>query len=78
MQNTVKVTFNVNGVEVKTDAGVPQMPNGINADNMIVLHAKRNLEKNLGIDIYEVMNAEHYDDIEHLVIIDKSGYTQSV
>lgn len=52
MQNTVKVTFNVNGVEVKTDAGVPQMPNGINADNMIVLHARRNLEKNLGIDIY--------------------------
>ncbi|AEB23444.1 MULTISPECIES: hypothetical protein [Bacillus amyloliquefaciens group] len=76
MQNTVKVTFNVNGVEIKTDAGVPQMPNGINADNMIVLHAKRNLEKNLGIDIYEVMNAEHYDDIEHLVTIDKSGYTQ--
>lgn len=29
MQNTVKVTFNVNGVEIKTDAGVPQMPNGI-------------------------------------------------
>ncbi|AEB63858.1 hypothetical protein MHH91_11230 [Bacillus sp. FSL K6-2819] len=76
MQNTVKVTFNVNGVEIKTDAGVPQMPNGINADNMIVLHAKRNLEKNLGIDIYEVMNAEYYDDIEHLVTIDKSGYTQ--
>ncbi|PHI49699.1 hypothetical protein B9T64_06880 [Bacillus halotolerans] len=78
MQNTVKVTFNVNGVEIKTDAGVPQMPNGINADNMIVLHAKGNLKKNLGIDIYEVMNAEHYDDIEHLVTIDKSGYTQGV
>ncbi|OAZ62803.1 hypothetical protein JNUCC21_11400 [Bacillus sp. JNUCC-21] len=78
MQNTVKVTFNVNGVEIKTDAGVPQMPNGINADNMIVLHAKRNLEKNLGIDIYEVMNAEHYDDIEHLVTIDKSGYNQGI
>ncbi|QBG56615.1 hypothetical protein D2M30_2286 [Bacillus amyloliquefaciens] len=78
MRNTVKVTFNVNGVEVKTDAGVPQMPNGINADNMIVLHAKRNLEKNLGIDIYEVMNAEHYDDIEHLVTIDKSGYNQGI
>ncbi|MFV4887524.1 hypothetical protein ACS4RT_13220 [Bacillus amyloliquefaciens] len=76
MQNTVKVTFNVNGVEIKTDARVPQMPNGINADNMIVLHAKSNLKKNLGIDIYEVMNAEHYDDIEHLVTIDKSGYTQ--
>ncbi|AXF33414.1 hypothetical protein ACR6EC_23445 [Bacillus subtilis] len=78
MQNTVKVTFNVNGVEIKTDAGVPQMPNGINADNMIVLHAKSNLKKNLGIDIYEVMNAEHYDDIEHLVTIDKSDYTQGV
>ncbi|WNJ75463.1 hypothetical protein [Bacillus velezensis] len=78
MQNTVKVTFNVNGVEIKTDAGVPQMPNGINADNMIVLHAKRNLEKNLGIDIYEVMNAKHYDDIEHLVTIDKSGYNQGI
>ncbi|ATC49396.1 hypothetical protein CLI97_00059 [Bacillus velezensis] len=78
MQNTVKVTFNVNGVEIKTDAGVPQMPNGINADNMIVLHAKSNLKKNLGIDIYEVMNAEHYDDIEHLVTIDKSGYNQGI
>ncbi|KUP30294.1 hypothetical protein [Bacillus halotolerans] len=78
MQNTVKVTFNVNGVEIKTDAGVPQMPNGINADNMIVLHAKSNLKKNLGVDIFEVMNAEHYEDIEHLVTIDKSGYTQGV
>lgn len=48
------------------------------ADNMIVLHAKSNLKKNLGIDIYEVMNAEHYDDIEHLVTIDKSDYTQGV
>ncbi|MCY9259168.1 hypothetical protein MOF13_08690 [Bacillus spizizenii] len=78
MQNTVKVTFNVNGVEIKTKAGVPQMPNGINADNMIVLHAKSNLKKNLGIDIFEVMKAEHYEDIEHLVTIDKSGYTQGV
>ncbi|WP_343310522.1 hypothetical protein AAHT65_16540 [Bacillus atrophaeus] len=49
--------------------------NGINADNMIVLHAKSHLKKNLGIDIFEVMNAEHYEDIEHLVTIDKSGYT---
>ncbi|MEC2307649.1 hypothetical protein [Bacillus atrophaeus] len=78
MQNTVKVTFIVNGVEIKTNAGVPQMPNGINTDNMIVLHAKSNLKKNLGIDIYEVMNAEHYDDIEHLVTIDKSSYTQGI
>ncbi|KIL12209.1 hypothetical protein B4127_1540 [Bacillus pumilus] len=74
MNNTVKVTFTIEGVEIKTDARVPQMRNGINADNMIVLNAKSELENKLGIDIYKVMNAEHYDDIKDAVYIDKSDF----
>lgn len=74
MKNTVTVTFKIDGVEIKTNARVPQLKNGINADNMIVLNAKSELQNKLGIDIYKVMNAEHYEDIKDAVFIDKSNF----
>ncbi|MFK3936647.1 hypothetical protein ACI2JA_03905 [Alkalihalobacillus sp. NPDC078783] len=74
MTKTVTVTFNVNGVEIKTEASVPQMKDGINHDNMIVLNAKSNIKRKLGIDIYEILKAEHLDEINDMVYIDKESY----
>lgn len=74
MNNTVKVTFNINGIEVIAHSGVPKLKDGINKDNMIVLNAKEILERELGIDVYKILNADHYEQIQHLITIDKSNY----
>ena len=74
MSKTVIVKFIINGVKIETEALVPQMKDGINHDNMIILNAKSNIKKKLGIDIYELLNIEHYEEMQEKVFIDKSSY----
>lgn len=74
MTKTVKVTFVIKNTEISVQSGVPMLKDGINHDNMIVLNAKAIIERDLGLNVYKLLNAEHYDDIKNNVTIDKSSY----
>ncbi|WP_186299477.1 hypothetical protein [Bacillus pumilus] len=51
MKNTVTVTFKIDGVEIKTNARVPQLKNGINAEHYDDIKAAVVIDKsNLGRD----------------------------
>ncbi|KRT87136.1 MULTISPECIES: hypothetical protein [Bacillus] len=68
---TAIVTFNIKGTEIKTKGRVPKVSR-LKDDAkkaMTVLNAINDLKRELGIDVFKLLNGECYDDIRDSVQI---------